>query len=168
MFDLSIEGFMQEQELVQIEQWATEVPENGTIVEFGSYKGRSSYAWAKSCHPSVKVYCIDFYAGWYNEFLENTKDCPNIIPIKGKFPRGVTYHGPKVDVFFIDSHHSNPDDIDAINLMLIYMKPNSIICGHDYYPDQYSDVQKNINELENRLNKTVTLYPGTSLWSFRI
>lgn len=168
MFDLSIDGFMQENELVQIEQWATEVPENGTIVEFGSYKGRSSYAWAKSCHPSVKVYCIDYFAEYYDEFVKNTKDCPNIIPIKGTFPRGVTYHGPNVDVFFIDSNHINPEDIDAINLMFVYMKPNSIICGHDYYPEINDDVKTNIKELETRLKQEVTVYPGTSLWSFRI
>ncbi len=171
MYDLNIDGFMVEAELMQIEKWASMVPENGTIVEFGSYKGKSSYAWAKSCHPSVKVYCIDLHNKWYDEFLENTKDCNNIIPIIGRFPRKVTYHGPLVDVFFIDSNHKNPDDIDAINLMMMYMKPNSIICGHDYHRDErdlHTDVENNINELEKRLNQKVTLYPGTSLWSFRI
>lgn len=87
MYNLDIEGFMTESELIQIEKWAHEVPANGIIVELGSFKGRSAYTWAKSCDPSVTVYCIDAFQEWYSDFLVNTKECTNIITIKGFFPR---------------------------------------------------------------------------------
>lgn len=77
------------------------------------------------------------------------------------------YHGPLVDIFFLDGMHSNPEDINAINFMMRYLKPGSILCGHDY-ADSAPDVIANTKELEKRLNQKVTLYPGTSLWSFRI
>ena len=172
MYNLDIDGYMVESELIQIEKWAAEVPENGTIVELGSYKGRSAYAWAKSCHPSVKVYCIDMFSDsrHHTAFLENTKDCPNIIILKGRFPRNIKYSGPMVDIFFLDGHHANPDDINAINEMLPHMKQGGRFCGHDYYEDfDYSpDIKINIKDLEKRLTQPVTLYPSTTLWSFEI
>lgn len=167
MYNLDIEGFMTESELIQIEKWAHEVPANGIVVELGSFKGRSAYTWSKSCDPSVTVYCIDAFQEWYSDFLVNTKECTNIIIIKGFFPNRVIYHGPLVDIFFLDGMHSNPADINAINFMMRYLKPGSILCGHDY-ADSAPDVIANTKELEKRLNQKVTLYPGTSLWSFRI
>ena len=44
--DITARGFMTLQELEQIANWAKEVPENGVIVEVGSYVGRSACAWA--------------------------------------------------------------------------------------------------------------------------
>ena len=172
MYNLDIEGHMTESELIQIEKWAAEVPENGIIVELGSLKGRSAYAWAKSCHPSVKVYCIDKFSDTrhYDNFVENTKDCPNIVILKGIFPRNIKYLGPMVDLFFLDANHTNPQDIDAINEMLPHMKLDGLFCGHDYYEnfDYSPDIKTNIKELEQRLNQPVTLHPSTTLWSFRI
>ncbi|MHA1126805.1 MAG: hypothetical protein ACTSQX_14360 [Candidatus Heimdallarchaeota archaeon] len=56
MYDLSIPGWANEEQLKEIERLAKLVPKNGKIVEIGAYLGRSSFAWAKSCHPSVTVY----------------------------------------------------------------------------------------------------------------
>ena len=42
MYNLDIPGFMSETELIVIEELASQVPENGIIVELGCYKGRSS------------------------------------------------------------------------------------------------------------------------------
>ena len=59
MYNLDIPGWATEEDLKVLEYFASEVPEGGLILEVGSFCGRSSYALAKSCHPSVRVVCID-------------------------------------------------------------------------------------------------------------
>src|SRR5262245_42702412 len=60
-YNLNIAGWMPESELRLIEQLASTLPSSGRMVEVGSYLGRSSWCWAKSVHPSVRVYCIDIW-----------------------------------------------------------------------------------------------------------
>lgn len=168
MYNLDIEGYMEEGELRVIEELAQTVSPDGVIVELGSYKGRSAVAWAKSCVPSVAVYCFDKFDGdFYNDFLKNTQDCKNIIVVKGKCPYDTTYTGPPIDIFFLDGRHTNPFDIDAINHFLPHMKSGGIFCGHDYM-DSCPDILANVAELEQRFEQKVQLFPGTSIWSFRI
>ena len=169
MYDLTIEGHMMESELRQIEKWASSVPENGVIVEVGSYLGRSSVCWAMSCKPSVTVYCVDTFVDDYDIFIENTKKFKNIIPIIGHSPDNICYPGKDIDIFFLDAQHENPSDIDNINYFTKFMKSGSILCGHDYYPHPpyYSpDIATNIKELEKRYSKPVIAHPFTTLWEF--
>ena len=170
MYNLNIEGFMMEPELQLIEKLAESVPKDGIIVEVGTFKGRSAYAWAKSCDPSVTVYCID--QTYEDDFSLNTVDCHNIKLVIGKFPYVAKYSGPPIDIFFLDGLHANPDDIDGIRYILPYLKPGALLCGHDYYEGNDTPEQKciltNINELEQTLNQKVTIHPNTSIWSFRI
>ena len=172
MYDLNIDGFMEQRELIQIEKWASEVPNNGVIVEVGSYKGRSSYAWAASCDPSVTVYCMDgFDPTFYDIFKENMKDFSNVVQL----PSIVPYQMPgwtdqPIDIFFLDAAHTNPEDIDAINYFLPLIKKGGLICGHDYYPDRdyCPDIISNVKELESRLGQEVINPDGTSIWAFRV
>ena len=169
MYDLNIDGFIEEGELIQIAEWAEQVPKDGIIVEVGSYKGRSSYAWAKSCDPSVTVYCLDKLIT--NEFTTNTKDISNIIPIQAIVPYHMaSWVNQPIDLFFLDGRHQNPEDIDAINYFLPLIKKGGILCGHDYYPIERHtpDIIDNVRELEDRLNQKVVHPKGTSLWMFKV
>lgn len=170
MYDLNIEGFMMEPELQLIEKLAESVPKDGIIVEVGTFKGRSAYAWAMSCDPSVTVYCID--KEYQDDFVTNMKDCHNVKLIIGRFPYSAKYTGPPIDIFFLDGQHTNPDDIDGIKHILPHIKPGGLLCGHDFYEGNDTIEQKcilaNIKELEQQLNQNVTIHPNTSIWSFRI
>ena len=176
MYDLTISGYMSEIELQCIERWASEVPENGVIVEVGSLFGRSAVAWAKSCDPSVTVYCVDsFYdpktdIDFYDEFLENTKDIPNIISVMAACPwfKYSRHIHKKADVFFLDALHINPNDWDNILFGLRNINSGGLLCGHDYGVADWPDVTENVKKLEEMLETPVTLYPWTSLWSFVI
>jgi len=187
MYDLSIEGWMSEEELKQIEIWASSVPPDGVIVEVGSFKGRSTVAWATACHPSVTVYAIDKFhdsrrGDFYNEFLSNTSHLKNIKPLRGETPKKVKYEGTPIDVFFLDAAHVNPTDTIIINYYLPFIKKGGILCGHDYYDKSmfdldfittydvkyFSAVNANVKFLEVLLKKEVTLYRNTTLWSFAI
>jgi len=74
---------MPESELKTLEQLAYTVPEYGRILEVGPFCGRSSWCWAKSVDPTVRVTCLDIWSlsghtyfppaqiggpGGYNEF----------------------------------------------------------------------------------------------------
>ena len=175
MYDMSIKGHMNEIELKVIERWASEVPENGVIVEVGSLFGRSAVAWAKSCHPSVNVYCVDaFYDAqgdndFYDEFHENTKDIPNIHPVARVCPffKYSKHIGEPADIFFVDAAHFNPNDWHIIQFGLRNLKSGGLLCGHDYL-STFPDVKLNVNRLEEMFGKPATFYSGTSLWSFTV
>lgn len=163
MIDASIPGFMVMSELEQLSLWAKQVPKNGVIVEVGSYKGLSAWATAD---PSVTIYCIDRF-DYIDEFVTNTKQYPNIVPIIGNSP-DIQYPGDMIDIFFLDAEHANPSDLLNIEYFLPLIKPGGLLCGHDYGDARYPDIMINIKMLEERLNQKVTHHPKTSLYSFRI
>lgn len=187
-YDLNIPGWLTVDELTVIEKLATQVPKSGVIVEIGSLMGRSSYCWATSCDPSVKVYCVDIFYEHYKvnhqvpkeicdknnfplsdhvyntrlEFQNHTRHLSNVIQITGHSP-DISLPGDPLDLLFLDASHSNPNDWDNIEFFLPMIKPNGIISGHDC---DLPDVRHNISRLETMLHKSVTKYAGTSLWSF--
>jgi hypothetical protein len=188
-YDLSIIGHMVEQELKIIESWASNVPKNGVVVEIGSFFGRSAVCWGLTADPSVRIYCGDMFldtfttgrdrltypgapapATSYSQweiFKENIKPFKNIFPMRGWCPHDITYSGDLIDVFFLDAAHTNPSDWENITYFSQFLKPNSMICGHDYIP-AFPDVIKNVNLLEKQYNTKVTTYENGSLWSINV
>ena len=175
MYNLDIDGYMSELELIQIEKWASEVPESGLIMEVGCLYGRSAFTWASSCHPSVKVFCVDFFydintdLDFQDIFDENTKNLANLVTIKTFSPyfQYSKYTDKMLDVFFLDAAHNNPFDWDNIKFALYKLKPGGILCGHDYH-ESWPDVVENVKRLEKLLAQQVTTYPNTMLWSFKV
>lgn len=188
-YDLSIIGHMVEPELKIIETWAKAVPKNGVVVEIGSFFGRSSVCWAMTADPSVKIYCGDMfldtfvtrntvltypgapahntsYPQW-EIFKENIKPFKNVIPLRGWCPFGITYPGDLIDVFFLDAAHTNPSDWENITYFSQFLKPTSLICGHDYIPD-FPDVIENVQRLEKKYNTKAKTYEHSSLWSINV
>jgi hypothetical protein len=60
-YNLNIPGWMPESELKTLEQLAYTIPKHGRMVEVGPFLGRSSWCWAKSVDPTVKVTCLDIW-----------------------------------------------------------------------------------------------------------
>jgi hypothetical protein len=191
-YNNQILGYMTEPELMILESLAFNVPLNGTIVEVGSFMGRSGVCLAMSA-PTAKIYCIDDfydhdwlcnhtisqedaekikapdYGKCYNvrrEFLKNTENFENIEMIIGHCP-DVEYTGPEIDLLFVDSSHQNPNDWDVLTMLLPYVKAGGTVCGHDY-GYRFPDVVQNVSRLENILHIQRTLYLFTSIWSFRV
>ena len=177
-----------------IYECARTVPENGIIVEIGSLFGRTAVAFSEGAHSSVKIYCIDYFNEhthlsppsqgqgatnndfWqpnkvYNkeeEFTKFTKDYKNIIPLKLKQNLKVyPYDKESIDLLFLDCAHKNPDDLMNILYFKKFLKPNALICGHDY-DETYPDVIHNVKILEKLYKTTVTLYHRSSIWTIRI
>lgn len=193
-YKLNIPGHMFESELKIIESWAKNVPKNGVVVEIGSFFGRSAVCWAMSADPSVKIYCGDVFAEQFitdstpvpkfgelaghplpnttyfqwDNFKENVKDFSNVIPMRGMCPQGINYTGEAIDIFFLDAAHTNPSDWENITYFSQFLKPNGMICGHDYYYP-FPDVIENVKRLEDLYNTKATIHDGGgSLWSINI
>jgi hypothetical protein len=193
-YNLNIPGHMFESELKIIESWARSIPKNGVVVEVGSFFGRSAVCWAMSADPSVKIYCGDRFSDQFttsnapvpmfgelaghplpnttyyqwHDFKENIKDFPNVIPMRGMCPQGITYPGDPIDIFFLDAAHTNPSDWENITYFSQFLKPNSMICGHDYF-HSFPDVIENVKRLEDLHKTKATIYGnGGSLWSIAI
>jgi SAM-dependent methyltransferase len=162
-------GWANDSQLAMIEHWAKEVPENGVIVEIGSFAGRSAWHWAKAAHPSVTVYAVDswdptIYRNYqnrrnslrgdridkeivectYEDFCKNTYDCPNIIGVKARspdLPDHILNKLTNVDLIYIDDSHVNPGFEDNLQFWYKRLKPKGVFCGDDFHVrDVFSSV----------------------------
>lgn len=193
MYNSEILGWMRIPELEAIENLAKLVPDNGIIVEVGSMFGRSTVCWASSCDPSVTVYAIDiFYENYtvhhdiseevcvkngyplsgvnYNlseEFSKNTKLLTNVIKIQGNSPSDIEWNSDKkIDLFFLDALHTNPNDWENLEFYRKHLNKNAIICGHDY-GENFVDVLENVNKLEKIYNTSASIIKDTSIWMIK-
>lgn len=165
-----IPGFMPLTDLRVIEALSETVPANGIVVEVGSYFGRSSWAFAKSVDPSVKVYCIDpwiateEYNARLEDFKEYTKDCSNIIAIKGCSPDIPWPAELKIDLAFIDGNHKSPyvdKDLDHWSKKL---SKNGILSGHDFNPKKYPDVCRAVIRASQTLKRPFRIFDDSTIW----
>lgn len=185
-YDITIPGWMTEDELKSIETISKHVPENGSVLEIGSFYGRSSYAWSKSIPQSAKLICVDYWTGWVvdfvgvscmhgtipkgpikielKRFLEYTKDCKNITPIVGDSRKVMPTLTDKFDVIFLDGEHKNPILSEDIELSLPLLKHDGILCGHDY-SNSWPDVISEVDKLSKRLGKNIRFYENSTIWS---
>jgi hypothetical protein len=168
-YDLDILGFMPEKELQILARLAKLfVPEkNGVIVEVGSFCGRSTVCWARNIDPSTTIYAYDrfpeddYHLGQplntKEEFLKNTRDYKNIIPVTGYCPDPSKYTDDrKIDLFFLDALHMNPNDLQVLLHFLPHLKPNGLLAGHDYY-HEWPDVIFNVKFLEELIGVKATI-----------
>ena len=101
----------------------------------------------------------------FPRFLENTKDCTNIITIKGKAPN-IDYPGTLIDILYIDASHTNPSDLEIMLFFKKFLKPNALICGHDYH-DDWPIVVQNVKILERIYNTKAKLFPLNTQWEIQ-
>ena len=141
-YTTSVSGFMNDDELDWLYQQAKTM---NTIVEIGSWKGRSTNALCSGCKGMV--HAVDHWRGSpyehdkiyrdvngediFKEFQENTKQYKNLNVLKmGSLAAAPLFMDKSIDMVFIDGGHSYEEckaDIDAW-----LPKTKRLICGHDY------------------------------------
>ena len=141
----SIPGWMNDGELLWLAQHAHECK---TIVEFGSFHGRSTRALGDNC-INGRVWAVDPWNGEYPtvkgdvaatvntfvypQFYENLRDLITIgrvVPHRGF---SWSFHLPyQVDMVFIDGDHRYETVKKDIDKALELLKPGGLICGHDW------------------------------------
>lgn len=180
-----IPGFMEITSLKILEHLAGRVPPKGVIVEIGSFVGRSSWTIAKSCEPSVTVYCVDSWEDAYlnplrehpqmaarqqdqtynfDLFKENTKDCPNIVILKGRSTKVPWPDDRQIDFLFIDGWHESPDVDNDIATWLPRLKPGGILSGHDFHVFNYPDVCRAVIAVSKRLEMPIKFFKKSTIW----
>lgn len=152
-------------------QWLFDrAQEAETIVEVGSWLGRSTHALCTGCTGTV--YSVDHFMGTpgeeettyryaqnhdvYLEFLHNMRAHTNLRILKGySHEIAQTFAPASVDMIFIDADHR----FDGVRQDIVSWLPvaRKIICGHDY-------TLEGVKRAVDSMNFKVTLGPH-SLWS---
>jgi hypothetical protein len=164
-----IEGLINEDEIRKLQEWAGQYE---SIVEVGSWKGRSTAALCSTCNG--KVYAVDNFKGseshWdmtYNAdskaveaaFRENTKDLKNLEFLKMDSVEAAKKFEPKsIDMVFIDAGHEEENFKADMKAWLPIAK--KFICGHDLY---FGGVKKVLDELKIKYQSVGFNYP-LCLW----
>jgi hypothetical protein len=157
--DPQIPGWTNYSELIWLNLMARKM---NSVVEIGSWKGRSGHALASGCKG--KVYLVDNFSqnatvepNVEKELRRNMAKFGNVQIIKGQ---GVEvaerFKNNSIDMVFIDGAHDRQSVYNDI--MAWYPKCKKIICGHDFDRDS---VKQGITDA----NLTPTEEVG-SIWSF--
>ena len=146
-------GWMDPPEL----EWLYEAAKRmDSIVEIGSYKGRSTYVLLSGC-PG-KVYVVDpFSSGGYCGDPDPTVDtAPAFRANCGHFPNLCLFRmtskeaassnliPPEVDMVFIDGDHARESVL--LDLQLWAPRAKKLFCGHDWRTGGNPGVEAALNE----------------------
>lgn len=180
MIKHTIPGWMAPADLDVMEQLGAEVPDDGAIIEVGSWMGQSTQTWALSTRATVyaldlwqwmpKEYAgpgsdlVDLLGDPYEQFLGFTAHLPNVVPVRRNSSGGDWPHGP-ADIVFIDAMHRNPWVGEDIRYWESHVKPGGIICGDDY-SNMFPDVKAEAQACADRYGVRLEL-PGTKFWLVR-
>jgi predicted O-methyltransferase YrrM len=139
-----VEGWTTPAQLAFLQALALTVPEGGTAVELGSWRGRSTIAIRDALPQSASLYAVDTFSGdpvssaafsqaELDKFLENTRGHGAIEPVVGQSAVAAAgFADGSVDMVFVDADHAYP----AVRADLIAwapkLKPSGLMCGHDW------------------------------------
>lgn len=115
-----------------------------SIVELGSYKGKSTHALLSGCKGVV--YAVDHFKGspdgrdttygksGKEEFLYNTKNFNNLVLLETDTVKASKiFEDQSIDMIFIDASHLYEDFLNDMTNW--FSKITKLICGHDIgYP----------------------------------
>lgn len=143
-----IEGHLTGGQDIALFSLAKEVPENGIIIEIGSFKGKSTACLAAGCYgTNKKVYAIDPFTSQpseeYNESIwtYSIDDITNNLTkyglinhvnlIKGYSQDIGKEWNIECDMLFIDGAHTYEGCLSDFNLFFKWLKPNGVFALHD-------------------------------------
>ena len=157
---LAIPGWMSEGELTWL---ATTAQTCQTILEIGSYLGRSTRALADACPGHV--YVVDTWTNYawvldptardgdavYRRCQQNLAphlDTGHVTLWRGRsLDLTIWQQVPPCDLIFLDGDHSYGTVIQEIQLWAPRVKPGGILSGHDYGAPSTLGVTRAVQEL---------------------
>ena len=139
------------------------IPEYGKSIEIGCFFGRSIASVSDIIiRKKIKVYIVDLFnvkewnshkvkldiASHYDEFiniLKFYKINKNVCAFcMSSLDSHIFFNDNDFDLIFLDSQHTYEHLSNEIKLYKNKLKPNGVLCGHDFYKN--SEVEKVINE----------------------
>ncbi|MEG4346773.1 class I SAM-dependent methyltransferase [Microcoleus sp. A003_D6] len=148
----AIEGFMVPGQEEYLFNKVKSLPNDGVIVEIGSYKGRSTVAMAYACIGTKrKIYCIDTWDGNDIDFpdrnffeiwkqnLQKNGLYKYVVPLQGYSHQVLSQwieltNGTKIDFIFIDGSHQFLDVLKDFEQSFPLVKEDGWIAFHDVVP----------------------------------
>jgi len=169
---LSIGGWMSVRELI----WLAAASRTcRRILEFGSFHGRSTRAFADNSPPHCVIHCVDPWNGDY--FTDDGRVVPDVnsyvMPYfeknladhieSGKVipHRGFSYsfQSPeRFDLVFLDGDHRYKTVVRDIDKALELTNRGAIICGHDYGHPLWPGVKLAVDEEFPQVNKVEMIW----------
>ena len=148
-----------------------------SILELGSWKGRSTQAFAKGCKGSV--ICVDHFLGnsnergpsgahaeasindIYFELVTNMQPYKNISILRMESLQAAKYFKPaSIDMIFIDAGHLYEEvKQDILAWFPICRK---LFCGHDY---TMQEVKEAVDDI---LKKNSSFFVTEAIWSLQL
>lgn len=143
-----IHGWLHNIEGKLLYKLAGKCPENGVIVEIGSWKGKSTVWLASGAIKSnSKVYAIDPHNGnsseikeeygeidTYDTFIENitkAKLLEQITPIRKTSEEAIRNFDKEIDLLFIDGDHNYDEVKNDFDLWFPKLRNGGVIAFHD-------------------------------------
>ena len=166
------DGFTSELDLAWLKEQALT---HHAIVEIGCWIGRSTWALA---HTSGFVLCVDDWGntehgfmptdihnlpdGGLQDFANNMADkMGKVIPLRLRSQEAAKlFPLPCFDMIFIDGDHRYESVCEDIAQWSWLLKPNGLLCGHNYEDCWKADVVRAVDELV----PDRSLVEGTSIW----
>lgn len=144
-----IDGWVFDQELDWLYEKSQEME---SIVEIGSYKGKSTHALLSGCPGTV--YAVDDFRGIPHDscplkgkkleaaFDKNMKGFPNLVKMKTTSEDAAKLIST-ADMVFIDASHDYESVRSDISIWM--PKTKKLLCGHDYKNDDWPEVTKAVD-----------------------
>ena len=169
-YSSTIIGWMTDVEIDWLRKMASEMT---SIVEVGSWAGRSTHAMA-TANPMAMVTAVDHWQGSagekyfenhpdepeeaYRDFLENTRTLANVSHIRApSIEAAREFPDASLDCIFIDGGHSYEEVLQDIQTWM--PKARKMLCGHDYDPVHWPGVVKAVDEMfGNALERHGTIW----------
>lgn len=160
---------------------AAQLKKGSTIVEIGSFKGKSAVCFGLGrVDSSIKIYAIDTFAGNAKDFVRgvqfknrqfktdfehniNKLKLKNIIPVQGYSSMVGKSWRRKIDVLFIDGSHIYEDVKADFELFYPWVKPGGLVLFHDVdpvFPGVYKVWHEMAKKELSHLGSWHTLYFG--------
>lgn len=162
-----IGGWMTKDELKWLYDRASE---SNTVLEIGSWMGKSTYALCSGCKGNV--FSVDHFLGSsehkfmiergckpFDVFKENVKKFANLITLKMSSEEAskALCIPEKFDMLFIDGAHEYEDFL--LDLKCWTDRARRLLCGHDA---NYPSIQKAFGEMFP--DKKMEWVPSTTIW----
>lgn len=163
---LAIGGWMTDRELHWLADTASKCK---TIIEVGSFRGRSTTAMAEN--SDATIWCVDAWNAVQpgrviddNDFMAFWRNMRpyrgRIIPIRLEAAKAATLlreEGLRADLVFIDASH----DYDSIVADIHHYRPfakGGIVAGHDLNPSSWPGVVRAVKELCGTVDRVDTIW----------
>jgi SAM-dependent methyltransferase len=148
------DGWLTECEGRVLFEQACALPEGSTIVEVGTYRGRSAALLAQSGHKVIAVDPLISGFGERNGMRVIDSDEEKLRAIVDRFPNieWIRAHSHEcipmhsIDMLYIDGDHFHPSPLRDFRHFRRSMKPGGIVAFHDY--NRFQDVTETIDYLE--------------------